>query len=109
HLTPGGPVLARGRATRFNPCSPVQTRRIIVSTKFEVKGDTSLDDWIDGVSYLQADVTIYRNPALLAEYRPLLARIDDLEGERAALVEDAPESDPEASLASKKAKTNHPR
>lgn len=80
-----------------------------MSTKFEVKGDTSLDDWIDGVSYLQADVTIYRNPALLAEYRPLLARIDDLEGERAALVEDAPESDPEASLASKKTKTSHPR
>lgn len=49
-------------------------------TEFEA-ADVDVEDWIDGVSFLQAKHTIYRNPAMFAEYQPLLARIDVLEQE----------------------------
>jgi hypothetical protein len=49
-------------------------------TEFEA-ADVDVEDWIGGVSFLQAKHTIYRNPAMFAEYQPLLARIDVLEQE----------------------------
>lgn len=56
-------------------------------TEFEA-ADVDVEDWIGGVSFLQAKHTIYRNPAMFAEYQPLLARIDALEMELEALTED---------------------
>ena len=54
-----------------------------MSTEYELN-DTPLEDWIDnGVSFLQAKVTIYRNPSIYAEYRPLLDDIRALEQELA--------------------------
>lgn len=50
-----------------------------MSTEYELN-DTPVEDWIeDGVSFLQANVTIYRNPALYAEYQPLMDQIQALE------------------------------
>lgn len=43
--------------------------------------DIDVEDWIDGVSYTQARVTIHRNPALYAQYEPLLAKIEAAEAE----------------------------
>lgn len=57
-----------------------------MATKFESK-DVDVEDWIDkGVSYLQAEVTIYRNPAIYAKYAPLLESIQALEAERAKIL-----------------------
>lgn len=44
-----------------------------------VETEIDLENWITGTSYAQAKVTIYRNPALLAEYEPLMAKIATLE------------------------------
>ena len=56
-----------------------------MATKFESK-DVDVEDWIDeGVSYLQAEVTIYRDPAMFAEYQPLLEKIKILEAEKAKI------------------------
>lgn len=49
-------------------------------TEFEAT-DVDVEDWIGGVSFLQASHTIYRNPAMWADYQPLLGRIEALEGE----------------------------
>lgn len=53
-------------------------------TEFEAT-DVDVEDWIGGVSFLQASHTIYRNPAMYAEYQPVLARIAALEQEIADL------------------------
>ena len=49
-----------------------------MQTEF-IEADLDLENWITGTSYAQAKVTIYRNPALLAEYEPLMERIEELE------------------------------
>lgn len=49
-------------------------------TEFEAV-DVDVEDWIGGVSFLQASHTIYRNPAMWADYQPVLDRIDVLEQE----------------------------
>ena len=59
-------------------------------TEFEA-ADVEIDDWISGTSFLQAKHTIYRNPAMFAEYQPVLNRIDVLEQEIDALT--APDED----------------
>lgn len=59
-------------------------------TEFEA-ADVEIDDWISGTSFLQAKHTIYRNPAMFAEYQPVLNRIDVLEQELDALM--APDED----------------
>jgi len=56
-----------------------------------VETEIDLENWIYGTSYMQAKVTIYRNPALLAEYEPLLERIENLE-------QASGKNDPEAGL-----------
>lgn len=53
-------------------------------TEFEAV-DVDVEDWIGGVSFLQASHTIYRNPAMWADYQPVLDRIDVLEQEIDAL------------------------
>lgn len=51
-----------------------------MATKYETKDDVPLEDWIDdGVSYLQAEVTIYRDPGMFAKYGPLMEEIRILE------------------------------
>lgn len=65
-----------------------------MSTEFELN-QTPIEDWIEeGVSFLQANVTIYRNPSIYAQYQPLLDQIQALETELAP----APKSKKEASL-----------
>lgn len=59
-------------------------------TEFEAV-DVDVEDWIGGVSFLQASHTIYRNPAMWADYQPVLDRIEVLEQEIDALT--APEED----------------
>lgn len=54
-------------------------------TEFEA-ADVEIDDWISGTSFLQAKHTIYRNPAMFAEYQPVLNRIEVLEQELDALM-----------------------
>lgn len=50
-----------------------------MSTEYELN-ETPLDDWIEeGVSFLQANVTLYRNPAIYAQYQPVLEQIRSLE------------------------------
>lgn len=57
-----------------------------MATEFKTH-ETPVDDWIDnGVSFLQADVTIHRNPAIYAEYGPLLDSIRNLEAERVQMI-----------------------
>lgn len=56
-------------------------------TEFEAT-DVDVEDWIGGVSFLQASHTIYRNPAMFADYQPLLARIDALQAELDELTAD---------------------
>lgn len=52
------------------------------TTKTEIEAvDVDVQDWIAGVSFLQSKVTIYRDPAIFAEYEPLLAKIEQLEAE----------------------------
>lgn len=52
-----------------------------MTTEFK-NTEVGLDDWIDnGVSFLQAEVTIYRNPAIYAKYQPLMEQIYALEQE----------------------------
>lgn len=51
------------------------------TAEYSVAADTSVEDWIDGTSYLQASVTIYRNPGMWARYEPLLAELTRLETE----------------------------
>lgn len=51
-----------------------------MATKFETKDDVPLEDWIsDGISYLQAQVLIYRDPGMFAKYGPLMEEIRILE------------------------------
>lgn len=38
----------------------------------EIPEDPNVEDWIGGVSFVQTTETIYRNPALWAEYEPIL-------------------------------------
>jgi hypothetical protein len=53
-----------------------------MATKYESK-DVPLEDWVeDGVSYLQAEVTIYRDPGMFAKYGPLMEKIRILEDAR---------------------------
>jgi hypothetical protein len=52
----------------------------INKTEFEAT-DVDVEDWIGGVSFLQASHTIYRNPAMWADYQPVLNRIEVLERE----------------------------
>ena len=48
-------------------------------TEYELT-DTPIEDWIEeGVSFLQANVTIYRDPAIYAQYQPVLDQIRSLE------------------------------
>ncbi len=52
-------------------------------TEYELN-QTPIEDWIEeGVSFLQANVTIYRNPSIYAEYGPILEQIRSLEAELA--------------------------
>lgn len=52
-------------------------------TEYELT-DTPVEDWIEeGVSFLQANVTIYRNPSIYAQYQPILEQIRNLEAELA--------------------------
>ena len=52
-------------------------------TEYELN-DTPVEDWIEeGVSFLQANVTIYRNPSIYAQYQPVLEQIRSLEAELA--------------------------
>ena len=52
-------------------------------TEYELT-QTPIEDWIEeGVSFLQANVTIYRNPAIYAQYQPILDQIRSLEAELA--------------------------
>lgn len=52
-----------------------------MATEFKSE-DTDLESWIDdGVSFLQAEVTIYRNPAIFAKYDPIMNKIRTLENE----------------------------
>lgn len=54
-----------------------------MSTEYELN-QTPIEDWIEeGVSFLQANVTLYRNPSIYAEYQPLLEQIKSLEAELA--------------------------
>jgi len=54
-----------------------------MSTEYELN-QVPLEDWIEeGVSFLQANVTIYRNPSIYAQYQPLLEQIRSLEAELA--------------------------
>jgi hypothetical protein len=54
-----------------------------MSTEYELN-QTPLEDWIDeGVSFLQANVTLYRNPSIYAQYQPVLEQIRSLEAELA--------------------------
>lgn len=50
-----------------------------MATEFKSE-DADLESWIDdGVSFLQAEVKIYRNPAIFAKYQPIMDRIRILE------------------------------
>lgn len=63
-----------------------------MSTQYELN-QTPLEDWIDeGVSFLQANVTLYRNPAIYAEYQPLVEQIRVLEAELAPVAKPKKES-----------------
>lgn len=54
-----------------------------MATDYELT-ETPIEDWIDeGVSFLQAKVTLYRNPSIYAQYGPLLEQIRTLEAELA--------------------------
>ena len=54
-----------------------------MSTEYELN-QTPIEDWIEqGVSFLQANVTLYRNPSIYAEYQPVLEQIRSLEAELA--------------------------
>lgn len=58
-------------------------------TEVVANPDVSVEDWIGGVTFLQTQVTLYRNPAIYAEYKPLLEQIAAAEQELAILT--APE------------------
>jgi len=61
--------------------------------------DVAVEDWIDGVSYVQTKVTIFRDPAMYAEYEPLLEKIDEADALVAELeAEHAPEKPDDATL-----------
>jgi hypothetical protein len=63
-----------------------------MSTDYELN-QTPLEDWIEeGVSFLQANVTIYRNPSIYAQYQPLLEQIQTLEAELAPATKPKKES-----------------
>ena len=55
-------------------------------TEYKIQDGVSVEDWIGGVSYLQAEHTIHRNPALVAKYQPLMDKISALEAERERLL-----------------------
>ena len=57
-----------------------------MSTEYKIVEGVDVDDWIGGVSYLQAEHTIHRNPALAAQYQPLMDKIAALEAERDRLL-----------------------
>lgn len=63
-----------------------------MSTEYELN-QVPLEDWIEeGVSFLQANVTIYRNPSIYAQYQPLLDQIRTLEAELAPAAKSKKES-----------------
>lgn len=63
-----------------------------MSTQYELN-QTPIEDWIEeGVSFLQANVTIYRNPSIYAQYQPLLDQIRSLEAELAPAAKPKKES-----------------
>jgi hypothetical protein len=72
--------------------NPVKGTTMTTQTELAVE-DIDIEDWIDGVSYLQAKVTIPRNPALYAEYGPLLEQIRNLEATQARKTTPKPDSD----------------
>ena len=50
-----------------------------MATEYKAE-DVDVEDWIsEGVSFLQAEVTLYRDPSMYAEYGPLMERIQILE------------------------------
>lgn len=52
-----------------------------MATEFKSE-DADLESWIDdGVSFLQAEVKIYRDPGMFAKYQPLMQEIQILERE----------------------------
>ena len=55
--------------------------------------EINVEDWISGVSYVQTTETIYRNPALWAEYEPLLEELQRVSAELDLLLTPAPEPD----------------
>lgn len=75
------------------------------STEFEAV-DIDVEDWISGTSYLQAKHTIYRNPAMYAEYQPILARMEGLQQEISDLTaEDEPAAGDDRPLAGEESLT----
>lgn len=71
--------------------------------------DVDVEDWIGGTSFLQADHTIYRNPAMWREYQPVLDKIDELEQQIEDLT--APDEDavtPERALSGEESLTPAP-
>lgn len=54
--------------------------------------EVSVEDWIMGVSFVQTTETIYRNPALWAEYEPIAAELDRVSAELDKLLEPVSES-----------------
>lgn len=61
--------------------------------------DVDVEDWIDGATFTQAAVTIYRNPGIHARYQPLLDRIAALEAVLADLTRPAEAPSGDATLA----------
>lgn len=69
-----------------------------MSTEYELN-DTPIEDWIDqGVSFLQANVTLYRNPSIYAQYQPVIEQIRSLEMELAPKKKSKRESSLEEAL-----------
>lgn len=55
--------------------------------------EINVEDWISGVSYVQTTETIYRNPALWAEYEPLMEELQRVSTELDQLLTPASEPD----------------
>lgn len=65
----------------------------------DIAEDPNVEDWINGVSFVQTTETIYRNPALWAEYEPILNEMKTLGEQLDELLAPAPEAgDAEESL-----------
>lgn len=57
-----------------------------------------IEDWINGVSFVQTTETIYRNPALWAEYEPILKELETLSAQLDSVVKPQESSLDEMSL-----------